>query len=641
MPGNASEYIRNFFKLNDSPEDTAMAKKLEASLVQVEYANDEIICRIGDKADAMYFIASGKVEVLDCNNQPLNEVGEGQYFGEYAVMTGDKRLSTVRSKGGTVLFRLESKAVHEGLSYQPSIYGALIKKMYNQIAKKHSQLLLVSSSRRGLAKDVKNQRIMGRKELLIHYGIILLVFLVAAFLPDAENPAPAWVLLPIGYLMVSISITKRTLESLVFACLISLLILFKLGFIFSFFEEMVNTAINYNTMEIVLIIFLLGSLSRLLSCSGGINALRRITMERIKTSRGSLLLSLVCIIVIFLDDYLNLIIAGICFMPVNDKKRVSREMATFVMGMSPEAINSLVPISVWGIFLSGIITIHLGESGMPLFCQSIPFNFISILVLVIAFIAAAGKLPLVGALKAAQERVAQGGSLWPPNSEQYFTENEDTTRGNIINLFLPIGVLVLSSIVSGTITNGTFSVNLGYGLLITIGFLFIFYCFQKLMTPEEFFENIVSGAESMFILNVLLVVTLCFSESITQLGLIEWLISAMSFNNGITWLLPPILFLLFTIISMLLGSSWAMYPFGLPIAMQLAAAVDGNIALCVGAICAAGVAGDGLSYYQSGNIFIATVVGCEPTALVNARLPYFIFLTILAAAMYLVAGVLW
>jgi Na+/H+ antiporter NhaC len=161
------------------------------------------------------------------------------------------------------------------------------------------------------------------------------------------------------------------------------------------------------------------------------------------------------------------------------------------------------------------------------------------------------------------------------------------------------------------------------------------------MTPEEFFDNIISGAENMLVPVILLVVTLCFSSSIAELGLIEWLAGAMAaFSGGNYWLLPALMFFLFTVIGMLLGESWSMYIFALPIAIQLSMAVGGNTALCVGAVCAVGIAGDGLSYYQSDNLFIAAVIGCEPTALVNARFPYFAFITFLASALYLVAGIM-
>jgi len=419
-----------------------------------------------------------------------------------------------------------------------------------------------------------------------------------------------------------------------------MIIKYKTGFIFGFYDEIFKTISTGYTMEISLILVLLGALIKLLSCSGGVNALRRLTVERIKSKRSSLLTSLLCIIVLFIDDYLSLFVVTTCFVPINDKKRVSREMSTFLMGMTPVAVNTLVPLSIWGIFLTGIITITVGAGGSTLFYQSIPFNFISILVLLLAFLAAAGKLPLVGTLKAAQDRVALGGPLWPPNSENFFAHDEESTRGNVINLFLPIFVLIAASIGSGTLVTGAFSVNIGYGLVITLLFMFIFYSFQRLMTPEEFFDNMLAGAEQMFGSILLMVLMICFSKTVSQLGLVDLLFGAMTAISGSYYsLLPFFLFLLCTAVCYFLGYSWGMYALALPIAIQLATNVDGNAALCVGAVCAAGVAGDGLSNFQSDNEHFAHAIGCEPKALVNARFPYFVFMTVIAAAMYLAAGI--
>ena len=641
MQSNTIKYIKDFFMLGDSPKHADAAKKLEARMIRREFANDEIICHIGEEADAMYFIESGKVEVLGSDNTVVNEMEPDQYFGEYSIMTGDKRLSTIRSKGRTVVYRLDKKAVLAGLKYQPAVYGSLIKHLYAQISQKHTRITSLISERRGIIRDKNNQKKMSIKHMIIHYSIVLLVFLFAMFFPANEKTAPVMILMPIVFLIMSITITRRTLESIVQACLLSMVILYKFNFIFGFFNKLLLTVTSRSTMEIIIIIFLLGSITRLLSCSGGINALKRIAMERLKTKRSSLCMSLLCIIVIFIDDYLSLLINGVCLVPVNDKKRVPREMSSFVMGMSAASVCSLVPLSIWGIFISGIIVITMGENGMAVFYRSIPFNFVSIFILVMSFLAAMGILPLIGNLKAAQKRVESGGPLWPPKSEQYFRQDDDIMRGNIINLFFPIFFLIAASITCGTLVTGSFSINIGYGLIITLVIMFIFYCFQRLMTPEEFFDNIITGAESMLVPVLLIVLTLCFSKSVTELGLIDWLSGILSsLGSSNRWILPPVLFLFFTVISMLMGSSWAMYAFGLPIAIQLAQSTDGNLALCIGSVCAAGIAGISMSFYQSDNLIIAAAVGCEPTVLVKARLPYMIFLTILASALYLAAGII-
>jgi Na+/H+ antiporter NhaC len=276
---------------------------------------------------------------------------------------------------------------------------------------------------------------------------------------------------------------------------------------------------------------------------------------------------------------------------------------------------------------------------VPVFLRSIPYNVFAILTLLLVFTAAAGKLPLAGKMKAAHERVEKGGPLWPPNSEQFLAEDHNAPRGSLTNLLLPLFVLPAASVTAGTVSKGVLSVNIGAGLLITLLVMFVMYCFQRLMTPEEFFDNIIVGVEHVLVPILLLILTFCFSSGIKQIGVVEWLGHIIPSVIGENYrLLPAALFLVFTAITVVWGSSWSIYAIGLPIAVQIAAAVDGNMALYAGAVCAAGIAGDSLSIHQSDNNDVASAVGCEPTALFLARLPYFAFITGLSFVIYLVVG---
>ena len=81
--------------------------------------------KIDSEADGMYFIESGTVVILDKNNRQINMLHVGQYFGEYAVLSGQRRLSTVRSKGRTVLYRMAGKDLLDFLYKHPGIDDCL------------------------------------------------------------------------------------------------------------------------------------------------------------------------------------------------------------------------------------------------------------------------------------------------------------------------------------------------------------------------------------------------------------------------------------------------------------------------------------------------------------------------------------
>ena len=57
---------------------------------------NEVIARRGEKADAMYFIISGRVEI-ELEDEENFELASGDFFGEIALLTGEERSATARA----------------------------------------------------------------------------------------------------------------------------------------------------------------------------------------------------------------------------------------------------------------------------------------------------------------------------------------------------------------------------------------------------------------------------------------------------------------------------------------------------------------------------------------------------------------
>jgi CRP-like cAMP-binding protein len=77
----------------------------------------EVLFRAGDPGDALYIVASGKVEILDGTGaaggslgRPLAELGEGQAFGEMALLSRGPRTATARAMTGAELLKIEKAA---------------------------------------------------------------------------------------------------------------------------------------------------------------------------------------------------------------------------------------------------------------------------------------------------------------------------------------------------------------------------------------------------------------------------------------------------------------------------------------------------------------------------------------------------
>jgi CRP-like cAMP-binding protein len=73
----------------------------------------EILFRAGDQGDALYIVAHGSIEVLADSQEsvppasrPIATLGEGQAFGEMALLTGGPRTATIRATAKTELLEI-------------------------------------------------------------------------------------------------------------------------------------------------------------------------------------------------------------------------------------------------------------------------------------------------------------------------------------------------------------------------------------------------------------------------------------------------------------------------------------------------------------------------------------------------------
>ena len=76
-------------------------KRLEPLLHDRRYTTDEVVFEQGEEGLGMYVVVEGKVQVSTHNGngeKPLAELGNGQFFGELALLDGAPRTATVRAK---------------------------------------------------------------------------------------------------------------------------------------------------------------------------------------------------------------------------------------------------------------------------------------------------------------------------------------------------------------------------------------------------------------------------------------------------------------------------------------------------------------------------------------------------------------
>lgn len=633
-----NEYIQEFFRT--TPQE---AEELFSKLRRIEYANAESIVKAGEEADAMYFIDDGKVDVINDEGNMVNEMGAGQYFGEYGVIAEEVRLTSCVARGKVVVYKMNGEDLLGEISRKPTIVGYLLKQVYSQLSVKYSKLLEMARAKRGIVQPERKRSKGESVTLAVTYAAIVLFFaLVGVLTPPAEELGAFWIFVPVVFFLAHNILTRRTLETLILSVALTCGMANGGNYLLGFTDAIVKGITTPDTAGTILIMSLMGAVTALLDAAGGISAFKRPAEKGVKTASGALWAMFGILAMVFIDDCLNLLAAAFCIVGVSDRFRIPREVPALI-GTAASAVCSVIPLSVWGAYLSGTMILSVGEKGGSVFLHTIKYNFPSWLAILMVVLICLRLLPKTDIQKQAVKRVEEGGELWPKGSEKYFLAHDDhEIYGSVHDLAIPISVMVIASVASGVIRGrGSFALDASTGLVITLVVMFALYCGEKLMTPEKFFDCVVSGVQSSILPILLLLLTVCFSNSLQLINISKFFEEEIpKITGSAVWLLPAVIFLVFAGLTMLIGSSWGMYGIGIPIAVQLAAVMSVNLPLCLGAVCGAGICGDNLIPYLSEGSLLTSAVGCEPHIVRRQRLQYWGIIGAVSLIFYAIAGLL-
>jgi len=109
--------------------------KLEPSTLAVlaevmeeeRFAEDEEVCEAGETAERVYLIHGGELSVFLPNAQePVRQMGAGEVFGEYGLVTGT-RTTTIRAAKDTVMLSMDYERFREFLLRYPTALLEIFK----------------------------------------------------------------------------------------------------------------------------------------------------------------------------------------------------------------------------------------------------------------------------------------------------------------------------------------------------------------------------------------------------------------------------------------------------------------------------------------------------------------------------------
>ena len=498
--------------------------------------------------------------------------------------------------------------------------------------------------------------------LIITMVIIMAMALSAfAFAQGDEEPLPAvystmWALLPPIIAIALALITKEVYSSLFIGILAGALLV-KNGNPVTAFTTMVNDGFIASLSDswnvgILMFLVILGIIVVVMNRAGGSKAYGEWASTKISTRKGAMGATFGLGIIIFIDDYFNCLTVGSVMRPVTDNHNISRAKLAYLIDSTAAPICMIAPISSWAAAVTGVVE---GYNGLELFIKAIPYNFYSLLTLVMIAFIIFRDLDY-GPMRKYEKNAVLHGDIFTDSKTPFEDEMQDVVsdKGTVIDLVLPIVVLIISSVLGMIYTGGFFSgesfinsfansdasLGLAMGSLLSLVITFVWMVARKVLSFSEFMASIVEGFNAMVPPILILTLAWTLSSMTGLLGAAPFVANIVEGSAaGLQALLPAIIFLVASFLAFSTGTSWGTFGILIPIVVGLGAALSPDMLIIgISATLAGAVFGDHTSPISDTTIMASTGAQVNHIVHVSTQIPYALTVAGVSFVTYIIAG---
>ena len=315
----------------------------------------------------------------------------------------------------------------------------------------------------------------------------------------------------------------------------------------------------------------------------------------------------------------------------------------------------IAPISSWAAAVAGVV---VSVNGLALFVKAIPYNFYSLLTIVMILVITFLKFDY-GPMKR-HELNALNGDIFTEGdrNEGEVEEAAYNARGRVIDLILPVVFLIASCITGMVYTGGLFdgetfvdafagcdaSVGLALGSAVAVIFTTVYLIARRVIS----FKDAMSSMPKGFCAMVPAILILCFAWTLNgvtgTLGAAVYVHGVMAgAAEGLTMLLPAIIFIVACFLAFATGTSWGTFGILIPIVTALfEVGADGSMpelmVIGISACLAGAVCGDHCSPISDTTIMASAGAQCNHVNHVSTQLPYALTVAAVSFVSFIIAG---
>jgi len=412
-------------------------------------------------------------------------------------------------------------------------------------------------------------------------------------------------------------------------------------------NETLQTALGTgNFIWICQIVMCIGILTELFKRSGVISgfALRLSTFARSPKSVGVTTWGLG---LANIDDYFSPLLVGTIMRPLSDQARMSREKFAYLLDALTSPVCVLMPFLAYGAYLAGLVAVEVGQSsseGTALLIRSIPFNFYSLLTVLMALGIALKLIPDFGPMRAAEQRVRAGGPLVREGGAPLLTdtalpdESADKWGELIAFLFVPIA-MVLGVAMGSFLLTGSILIAEAF-ILATSYLAIVLFATRRIRSLKDLVEYALTGIKNVLAALIIIGLAYALNTVTDELGAAEWLIS-LAESYLTPQLLVAVTFVLASAVSFATGTSWGTFALIMPLALPIALAFGGSpsdpvVLQTIAAVTGGGIFGDHTSPVSDTSVLSSAGAGSDHMDHIITQLPYALAVAALTTVLYLV-----
>ncbi len=462
--------------------------------------------------------------------------------------------------------------------------------------------------------------------------------------------------------IIGAAVTKRIIPSLVFGLLAGTLL--KAGGstidgVISAGEYLARVIADEERAYIILFLFGFGALAEIFKVGGGISGFAKVTDRYIKTERGALLSIFLVTPLTFLDCCFHVISTGTISKPILEKVNGSNDKLAFIINTTSSQLIVLIPFATTYLgYILGLIGTSMSQAGITgspymIYLLSIPFNFYSISMVIIAFLATFMKLEfkfLRVAVPAYKPGVEEEGDHHSHEAHEE-CEFAEKVAPKIVNLLLPMLLLIASIFYLFWLTgqkqpglsiwdafmSADYEKSIFVATFAIIVITVIFYVLQKI-PMGELQSHFLSGGTEMLPPIVILVLAWGIAAVTQDLGFNTFVGVALGKAMIPVQFVPLAIFAIGALASYFMGSSWGTWALVMPVGLSLATATGASIPLTVGAVLAGGSIGDNLSPLGETPVLTAAITKMQVTSHVQYVLPYGLVAIAISVILFIFSG---